>query len=113
MEVRTREPSATLLMSRKMFQIARASSDIVVGAVGIPGFIKADWIKDGAVVVDAGFHKIKVNGEDIGIGDVDPDAFNKASAYTPVPGGVGPMTIATLIAQTLQSAELAASAAKA
>ena len=87
-------------------------ADIVVGAVGIPGFIKADWIKDGAVVVDAGFHKIKVNGEDVGIGDVDPDAFNKACAYTPVPGGVGPMTIATLIAQTLESAELAASAAR-
>lgn len=87
-------------------------ADIVVGAVGIPGFIKADWIKSGAVVVDAGFHKIKVNGEEVGIGDVDPEAFKKASAYTPVPGGVGPMTIATLIAQTLESAELAANRAK-
>lgn len=74
-------------------------ADIVVGAVGRPEFIKAEWIKDGAIVVDAGYHKG-------GLGDVEISAVkDRAAAYTPVPGGVGPMTIATLIAQTVASAE--------
>jgi len=77
-------------------------ADIVVGAVGKPEFIKADWIKDGAVVVDAGYHPG-------GIGDVELSAVtDRCSAYTPVPGGVGPMTIATLITQTVEAAEKAA-----
>lgn len=79
------------------------NADIIVGAVGIPKFIKSDWIKKGAVVIDAGYHPEKC-------GDIDLDNIEKiASAYTPVPGGVGPMTINTLILQTLQSAERAAS----
>ena len=79
------------------------NADIIVGAVGIPKFIKSDWIKKGAVVIDAGYHPEKC-------GDIDLDNIEKiASAYTPVPGGVGPMTINTLILQTLQSAEIAAS----
>ena len=79
------------------------NADIIVGAVGIPKFIKSDWIKKGAVVIDAGYHPEKC-------GDIDLDNIeNIASAYTPVPGGVGPMTINTLILQTLQSAEKAAS----
>jgi methylenetetrahydrofolate dehydrogenase (NADP+)/methenyltetrahydrofolate cyclohydrolase len=74
-------------------------ADIVVGAVGRPEFIRGEWIKDGAVVVDAGFHPG-------GIGDVELSAIvDKASAYTPVPGGVGPMTINTLILQSVESAE--------
>ena len=74
-------------------------ADILVGAVGIPRFIKHDWIKDNAVVIDAGYHPEKC-------GDIDLDNIqSKASAYTPVPGGVGPMTINTLILQTLQSAQ--------
>ena len=74
-------------------------ADIVVGAVGKPEFIKADWIKKGAVIVDAGFHTG-------GLGDVDlKNAIDVCSAYTPVPGGVGPMTIATLIRQTVEAAE--------
>ena len=78
-------------------------ADIIVGAVGIPKFIKSDWIKKGAVVIDAGYHPEKC-------GDIDLDNIEKiASAYTPVPGGVGPMTINTLILQTLQSAERTAS----
>jgi len=76
-----------------------AQADIVVGAVGIPNFVQGDWIREGAVVVDAGFHPG-------GIGDVDLEAaIPRCSAYTPVPGGVGPMTIATLIAQTAEAAE--------
>ena len=74
-------------------------ADIVVGAVGIPRFIKHEWIKDNAVVIDAGYHPEKC-------GDIDLENIqSKASAYTPVPGGVGPMTINTLILQTLQSAQ--------
>jgi methylenetetrahydrofolate dehydrogenase (NADP+)/methenyltetrahydrofolate cyclohydrolase len=74
-------------------------ADIVVGAVGKPELIKGDWIKDGAVVVDAGYHPGNV-------GDIDLKAASlKASAYTPVPGGVGPMTISTLILQTMDAAE--------
>jgi len=75
--------------------------DIVVGAVGRPEFIKGDWIKDGAVVIDAGYHPEKV-------GDIElSTVIDRCSAYTPVPGGVGPMTIATLIAQTVEAAEKA------
>ncbi|MBM7335319.1 MAG: bifunctional methylenetetrahydrofolate dehydrogenase/methenyltetrahydrofolate cyclohydrolase FolD [Alcanivorax sp.] len=76
-------------------------ADIVVGAVGRPEFIKADWIKDGAVVVDAGFHPEKCG--DIELGPLT----DRVAAYTPVPGGVGPMTINTLIFQTLAAAEKA------
>ena len=76
--------------------------DIVVGAVGVPELIKKDWIKQGAVVIDAGFHPTD-NG---GCGDIELDGIETvASAYTPVPGGVGPMTINTLIRQTVEAAE--------
>ncbi|AQQ67457.1 bifunctional 5,10-methylene-tetrahydrofolate dehydrogenase/5,10-methylene-tetrahydrofolate cyclohydrolase [Microbulbifer agarilyticus] len=74
-------------------------ADIVVGAVGRPEFIKAEWIKDGAVVVDAGYHPG-------GVGDIELGPLvEHASAYTPVPGGVGPMTINTLIYQSVDSGE--------
>ncbi|WP_022956080.1 bifunctional methylenetetrahydrofolate dehydrogenase/methenyltetrahydrofolate cyclohydrolase FolD [Perlucidibaca piscinae] len=74
-------------------------ADIVVGAVGRPEFIQADWIKDGAVVVDAGYHPG-------GVGDIQLKPLtDRVSAWTPVPGGVGPMTIATLMAQTVEAAE--------
>lgn len=76
-----------------------AQADIVVGAVGKPEFIRAAWIKEGAIVVDAGYHPG-------GVGDVELSALgDKVSAYTPVPGGVGPMTINTLIMQCVESAE--------
>ena len=75
------------------------SADIVVGAVGIPKFIKAEWVKDNAVVVDAGYHPQKC-------GDIDLEPLiDRCYAYTPVPGGVGPMTINTLIMQTIESCE--------
>jgi methylenetetrahydrofolate dehydrogenase (NADP+)/methenyltetrahydrofolate cyclohydrolase len=77
-------------------------AEVVVGAVGKPEFIRAEWIRDGAVVVDAGYHPAKV-------GDIElSGVIDKCSAYTPVPGGVGPMTIAMLIEQTVQAAEKAA-----
>jgi methylenetetrahydrofolate dehydrogenase (NADP+)/methenyltetrahydrofolate cyclohydrolase len=76
-----------------------AQADILVGAVGKPEFIRADWVKKGAVVVDAGFHPG-------GVGDIELGPLvDKASAYTPVPGGVGPMTINTLIQQSVESGE--------
>ncbi len=74
-------------------------ADIVVGAVGKPEFIKADWIKDGAIVVDAGYHPGAV-------GDIELAPLKeRVAAYTPVPGGVGPMTINTLIYQTVEAGE--------
>jgi len=74
-------------------------ADIVVAAVGKPEFVQADWVKDGAVLIDAGYHPSRV-------GDIDlVHAAARSSAYTPVPGGVGPMTIASLITQTVESAE--------
>lgn len=74
-------------------------ADIVVGAVGKPEFIRAEWIKDGAVVVDAGYHPG-------GVGDIELAPLEaRAGAYTPVPGGVGPMTINTLIYQSVDAGE--------
>jgi len=78
------------------------SADIVVGAVGKPEFIRGEWIKPGAVVVDAGYHPGN-------IGDIELSVvIDTCTAYTPVPGGVGPMTIATLIAQAVEAAEKSA-----
>jgi len=75
------------------------SADIVVGAVGIPKFIQSKWVKNGAVVIDAGYHPEKC-------GDIDLEPLiDRCSAYTPVPGGVGPMTINTLILQTVEACE--------
>jgi len=74
------------------------NADLVVGAVGVPKLIKKEWIKKGAIVIDAGYHPEKC-------GDIDLDGIEKiASSYTPVPGGVGPMTINTLILNTMEAA---------
>lgn len=80
-------------------------ADIIVGAVGIPELIRVEWIKAGAVVIDAGFHP----SESGGVGDTQRVGMKGvAGAYTPVPGGVGPMTINTLIRQTVLAAEMSA-----
>ncbi len=77
------------------------TADVLVGAVGRPEFIRSNWIADNAVVIDAGFHPG-------GIGDVELEPlFSRVSALTPVPGGVGPMTINTLILQCVEAAEKA------
>lgn len=74
-------------------------ADVVVATVGRPEYIRADWIKDGAVVIDAGYHPG-------GVGDVELGPLvDRVEAYTPVPGGVGPMTINTLIVQTVEAGE--------
>ncbi len=69
-------------------------ADLVVAACGVPRFVKPEWVKPGAVVIDAGYNAGN-------IGDVDEGAFENASLMTPVPGGVGPVTIATLMYQTM------------
>jgi methylenetetrahydrofolate dehydrogenase (NADP+)/methenyltetrahydrofolate cyclohydrolase len=81
-----------------------AAADVVVAAIGRPNFISADMIKEGAIVIDVGINRL-----DSGklCGDVDYDAVeSKASFITPVPGGVGPMTIAMLLSNTLRSRQL-------
>jgi methylenetetrahydrofolate dehydrogenase (NADP+)/methenyltetrahydrofolate cyclohydrolase len=76
-------------------------ADLVVGALGKPEFIKADWIKDDAIVVDAGYHVG-------GVGDIELEGIkDRCKAYTPVPGGVGAMTINTLILQSVEAGEKA------
>jgi methylenetetrahydrofolate dehydrogenase (NADP+)/methenyltetrahydrofolate cyclohydrolase len=76
-------------------------ADIVVAAVGKPNFIKGEWIKEGAIVLDAGYNKGN-------IGDVEyTSCHQKALAITPVPGGVGPVTISMLLKHTVQAAEKA------
>jgi methylenetetrahydrofolate dehydrogenase (NADP+)/methenyltetrahydrofolate cyclohydrolase len=83
-------------------------ADILIAAVGQPHFVKADMVKEGAVVIDVGIHRIKDDSEKGYhiIGDVDFDeVYKKASKITPVPGGVGPMTIVSLLYNTLQAAK--------
>ena len=80
-----------------------ASADILVVAIGKPEFVKADMVKPGAVVIDVG-----INRTDEGklVGDVDFSEVSKVASYiTPVPGGVGPMTITTLLKNTLTAAK--------
>lgn len=80
------------------------NADILVVAVGRPGLIPGEWVKPGAVVIDVGINRI-----DDGrlVGDVGFDAaLERAGWITPVPGGVGPMTVATLMQNTLEAAEL-------
>ena len=80
------------------------SADILISATGKPGLIQSDWIKPGAVVIDVGFSKLS-NGTIVG--DIEFEtASQRAGFITPVPGGVGPMTVATLMHNTLQAAEL-------
>ena len=82
-------------------------ADIVIAAVGIPGFVKGEWLKQGAIVIDVGINRLE-SGQLVG--DVDfAEATKNASWITPVPGGVGPMTIASLLENTLQAAELQSS----
>ena len=98
--------------TKNLADVVRAA-DLVVAAVGRPEMVKGDWIKDGAIVIDVGINRI--DGEGVNaegkkktklVGDVDyAGAAKHAAAITPVPGGVGPMTIAMLMSNTLRSAE--------
>jgi methylenetetrahydrofolate dehydrogenase (NADP+)/methenyltetrahydrofolate cyclohydrolase len=93
--------------SRDLAQITR-SADIVVAAIGRAEFVKADHVREGAVVIDVGINRVEDTTSDRGyrlVGDVAFDEVSrKASAITPVPGGVGPMTIAMLMANTVKAA---------
>ena len=85
-------------------------AEILVAAMGSPRFIKADMVRDGVVVIDVGINRINdatAKGGYRTVGDVDFDAVRpKAKAISPVPGGVGPMTIAMLLTNTVRAAEL-------
>ncbi|AYM89213.1 bifunctional methylenetetrahydrofolate dehydrogenase/methenyltetrahydrofolate cyclohydrolase [Serratia fonticola] len=79
------------------------NADLLIVAVGKPGFIPGDWIKPGAIVIDVGINRLESGKV---VGDVDFEAASERAAFiTPVPGGVGPMTVATLIQNTLQACE--------
>jgi methylenetetrahydrofolate dehydrogenase (NADP+)/methenyltetrahydrofolate cyclohydrolase len=90
----------------KNIQEITKQADILVAAIGKPKMVKADWIKKGAVVIDVGINRIQIDGKNKLVGDCDyNDLLPLASAITPVPGGVGPMTIACLLQNTLQAAK--------
>ena len=99
--------TVTIAHSRtKDLQALCATADILVAAVGRPEMVKADWIKPGATVIDVGINRIATDdGKGRLVGDVDfDDAESVAGAITPVPGGVGPMTIACLLKNTVEAA---------
>jgi methylenetetrahydrofolate dehydrogenase (NADP+)/methenyltetrahydrofolate cyclohydrolase len=86
-----------------------AAADIVIAAIGLPEYVKADMVKEGAVVIDVGINRVEAPGTEKGfklVGDVAyAEVAEKAAAITPVPGGVGPMTIAMLMKNTLTAAK--------
>ena len=85
------------------------SADLVVAAIGRPATVQADWIKSGATVIDVGINRIVDESRKSGsrlAGDVDPSVSEVAGYMTPVPGGVGPMTISMLISNTVRAAEM-------
>ena len=89
--------------SRNLPEICRRA-DLLVAAVGRPEMVKGDWVKPGAIVIDVGINRLEGSGNKL-VGDVDFSACEKvAGAITPVPGGVGPMTIACLLRNTVQAA---------
>ncbi|MCK9469662.1 MAG: bifunctional methylenetetrahydrofolate dehydrogenase/methenyltetrahydrofolate cyclohydrolase, partial [Porticoccaceae bacterium] len=93
--------------TRNLAEVCR-QADILVAAVGRPRFIQGDWIKPGATVIDVGINRIEEDGRNRLVGDVDFDAaVDVAAAITPVPGGVGPMTIACLMYNTVAAARAA------
>ena len=90
--------------SRDLPAICRRA-DLLIAAVGRPEMVKGDWVKPGAIVIDVGINRIDRGGKSVIVGDVDyADAAKVAGAITPVPGGVGPMTIACLLRNTVQAA---------
>ena len=90
--------------TRDLPAVARRAG-VIVAAVGIPRFVKGDWVKPGAVVIDVGINRIRgEDGKERLVGDVAYDEVQHAKAVTPVPGGVGPMTIACLLHNTVQAA---------
>lgn len=96
--------TVTHIETRDLPEIAR-HADIIVAAAGAPRLVRASWVKEGAVVIDVGITRVSRVGEpDLLVGDVAYDEVQHARAVTPVPGGVGPMTIACLLANTVKAA---------
>jgi methylenetetrahydrofolate dehydrogenase (NADP+)/methenyltetrahydrofolate cyclohydrolase len=107
-----RDMNATVTMCHtktKNLKARCAEADIVIGAIGRPEYVTADMVKEGAVVIDVGINRVDAPGTEKGFKLVGDVAFNevkeKAAAITPVPGGVGPMTIAMLMKNTLTAAK--------
>jgi methylenetetrahydrofolate dehydrogenase (NADP+)/methenyltetrahydrofolate cyclohydrolase len=101
--------SVTMLHSRSINpQVISATADVLIAAVGQPGLVTKDWVKQGAIVIDVGITRMKdKSGNKKLLGDVDlDDVIDKVKAITPVPGGVGPMTIAYLMKNIIDAAEL-------
>ena len=100
--------TVTVVHSRtKNLEFYTKNADIIVSALGFPGFLKGNMVKDGVIIVDVGITRVKDSSKQKGYsikGDVDFDSvYEKASFITPVPGGVGPMTIASLLINTLKA----------
>lgn len=98
--------TVTHIATRGLPDIAR-QADIIVAAAGVPRLVRGFWVKAGAVVIDVGITRVSgASGErDLLVGDIAIDEMNHAGAVTPVPGGVGPMTIACLLANTVKAAK--------
>lgn len=100
--------TVTHILTRDLPAIAR-TADILIAAAGSPGLVRGDWVKPGAVVIDVGINRIHgPDGSQRLVGDVAFEELHHAGAVTPVPGGVGPMTIACLLSNTLSAAQNAA-----
>ena len=98
-----RDATVTICHSRtKNVSKFTKEADLIVAAVGKPHFLTADMVKPGAIIIDVGIHRLE---DGTLAGDVDPAAADLASAFTPVPGGVGPMTVATLLMNTVTAAQ--------
>ena len=97
--------TVTIVHSKtKNIEAVCKNADLVVAAVGIANMVKAEWLKKGAVVIDVGINRIEIDGKKKLVGDVDfENVKDKVKAITPVPGGVGPMTIACLLENTLKA----------
>ena len=97
--------TVTHIHTENLPEIAR-KADIIVAAAGAPELVKGSWVKEGAVIIDVGItRQMGENGKEKLVGDVAYDEVQHARAVTPVPGGVGPMTIACLMANTVQAAK--------
>ena len=109
LKIKPGNSTVTLAHSRtKNIEELVSEADIIISALGIPNFVKAEMVKEGAVVIDVGITRVKDDSEKgyTIVGDVDYESVaNKSSFITPVPGGVGPMTIAMLLTNTLQAFE--------
>ncbi|MBN8645462.1 MAG: bifunctional 5,10-methylenetetrahydrofolate dehydrogenase/5,10-methenyltetrahydrofolate cyclohydrolase, partial [Planctomycetes bacterium] len=113
------KPVAVMLMQREATVLSlnkftegitahTRAADVLIAAAGVPALIKPDWIKPGAVVIDVGIHRVNgPDGKPRTVGDVDPAAAAVAGHLSPVPGGVGPVTVAMLLENVVASAEKA------